>query len=455
MREALERLAGPGSVTEAPVEDLWPRHLLRARSGQGPPSVLSVRPSTYEGVQAVVRWALETRTVIVPAGGLSGVCGAIELGAGQVALDLRGLDRILELDEPNLTCTVQAGILGSALESVLEGRGLTLGHFPSSLPVATVGGLVSTRSSGQMSTYYGNIEDLLLGVTAVLPDGTLLDRHRPGPRSAIGPALHQLFVGAEGGLGIVLDATLRISRRPESTIGRGYRFETLGEGLAVMRLTLQSGLRPLVMRLYDPEDTQFQGQELGGGCLLVVAAAGPEPTARAAMEVVASQCRAARDLGPAPWERWLDHRYGLSAERLREVMEAPGMIADTIELAAPWTEVEALHGEVKAVLGGGQRLALCHFSHASAQGCCAYFTFAGRCSGEAEAETVYREVWEAAMEAALRRRATLSHHHGAGQSRAPWIRAELGGWADTWELVRRAFDPGRLMNPNAVGGGRG
>ena len=131
------------------------------------------------------------------------------------------------------------------------------------------------------------------------------------------------------------------------------------------------------------------------------------------------------------------------------------MIADTIELAAPWTELEGLHSEVKAVLGGEGRLALCHFSHASAQGCCAYFTVAGRAEDDARAEALYHRVWEGTMESALRHRASLSHHHGAGRLRAPWIRAELGNWFQVWQLVRMALDPGGVMNPNAVGGASG
>src|SRR5204863_5595814 len=176
--------------------------------------------------------------------------------------------------ETNLTCRAESGVNGLALEKKLNERGLTLGHFPSSLPGTTVGGLVSTRSSGQESSRYGSIEDMVLGLAVVLPDGTYA-APRPGPRSAAGPALHQLFAGAEGGLGVVLDAVLRVHRLPESTVGRGYAFADLRSGLECMRLVMQSGIRPLVLRLYDPEDSAFNGYELGTGeCALVVATAG-------------------------------------------------------------------------------------------------------------------------------------------------------------------------------------
>src|SRR5207237_9851251 len=131
-------------------------------------------------------------------------------------------------------------------------KGLTPGHYPTSLPGTTVGGLISTRSSGQESSRYGSIEDMVLGLAVVLPDGTFA-APRPGPRSAAGPALHQLFAGAEGGLGVVLGAVLRVHRVPEATVGRGYAFGDLRAGLECMRSIMQAGIRPLVMRLYDAE----------------------------------------------------------------------------------------------------------------------------------------------------------------------------------------------------------
>src|SRR5213078_5235284 len=179
-----------------------------------------------------------------------------------------GLDRILEIDEVNLTCRVESGVNGMTLEKTLNEKGLTLGHYPSSLPGTTIGGLVSTRSSGQESSRYGSIEDMVLSLAVVLPDGTFA-APRPGPRSAVGPALHELWLGAEGALGVVLGAVLRVHRLPDSVIGRGFAFDDLGSGLDAMRAIMQSGIRPLVIRLYDAEDTAFNAQDVGAGsCML-------------------------------------------------------------------------------------------------------------------------------------------------------------------------------------------
>src|SRR5260370_11079223 len=182
----------------------------------------------------------------------------------------------------------------------------------------------------------------------------------PGRRSAVGPALHQMWLGSEGALGVVLGAVLRVHGLTDRTVGRGYGFSDLTPGLEAMRAIMQSGIRPLVARLYDPEDTAFNGYDLPtGGCLLVVATAGLDGVARAEAEAVKNIAGTADDLGEEPWLRWQKHRFNLSAERLRGFLEPPGSYLDTIELAAPWTVLGELHARVKTAIAVGG-LAPCH-----------------------------------------------------------------------------------------------
>jgi len=432
------------------VRDLWPLGIMRERAGQAPPKVLVVRPDTYEQVSELLRWAVAERVGVVPLGAATGVCGAATPDQGDLVVDLGGFDQLLEIDEHDLTCRVQAGMLGLDLEQRLLDRGLTLGHYPSSLPVSTIGGLVVTRSSGQESSRWGSIEDMVLGLTVVLPDGTLA-QPRPGPRSAVGPALHQLFVGSEGAFGIVLEVLLRVHRKPAAIVGGGWLFPDLHSGLDAAREILQRDLRPLVLRLYDADDTAFQG--VGEpGCLLVAAAAGEPGVAAAEAEVIASLCTGAKELGPSAFERWREHRFDLSAKRLLEFLEPAGSVVDTIEVAAPWRVIEELHARIKRELTEAAGLALCHFSHGYGQGCCAYFTFAGSGAGEEDAERRYLRAWEGAMNACLDLGATISHHHGVGRVRAPWARRELDGWWPVWQRLRDALDPSGVMNPRAGGG---
>jgi alkyldihydroxyacetonephosphate synthase len=454
MRAELEKIVGPAAVDERAVRDLWPLGIMDERAGKPSTPVLVARPTGREQVAAILVWAGANGVTVTPMGGGSGVCGALSPEAGDLVLDMSAFDRILEVDEANQTCKCESGVNGLRLEEHLNERGLTLGHFPSSLPGTTLGGLIATRSSGQESSRYGSIEDMVLGLAVVLPDGTFA-APRPGPRSAVGPALHQLWLGSEGALGVVTGAVLRVHRLPESVIGGGYGFPDLATGLESMRAIMQSGIRPLVMRLYDPEDTAFNGYDLpDGGCLLVVANAGLSGVARAEADAVKSfAAAAAADLGEDPWLRWQKHRFDLSADRLKTFLAPPGAYLDTIELAAPWTVLHDLHARVKPAIAVGG-LALCHFSHAYEQGCCAYFTFGGSGDTEQDARSAYIRAWEGAMSIALELGATISHHHGVGRARVRWVADEMGGWMRVWLSIKESVDPKGVMNPRAVGGGK-
>jgi len=458
LRAELETIVGATNVDERPVRDLWPEAIIRdriinrlPRAKAGVSRAFVVRPSGREQLQAVLEVAARNRVSITPLGGGTDVCGAIGPWGGDLVVDMSAFDQIFEIDEKNLICHCGAGVNGHALEQELNSRGLTLGHFPSSLPGTTIGGLISTRSSGQESSRFGSIEDMVISLGALLPDGTYA-APRPGPRSAVGPALHELFLGAEGSLGVVVEAVLRVHRLPPATVGRGYAFADLRLGLECMREVMQAGIRPRVMRLYDAEDSVFNGYDVNDGeCVLVVAVAGLSEVAQAEARAVEGLAGGARPLGEEVWQRWLRHRFDLSADRLQAMLEFEGSYLDTIDLAASWTKLEELHSRVKTAIAVGG-LALCHFSHAYEQGCCAYFTFGGQEEVEADAREAYARAWEGAMNVAIDLGATISHHHGVGQVRAGWVAAEMGGWMQVWRAVRSALDPNAIMNRQAVGG---
>jgi alkyldihydroxyacetonephosphate synthase len=451
MRDELEQIVGAEAVDERPIRDLWPLSIMEARDGKHPAAVLVARPTERAQISSILQWAGANEILITPMGGATGVVGALSPKAGEVVIDMGAFDRILDVDETNLICRCEAGVNGMTLEKHLNERGLTLGHYPSSLPGTTVGGLVSTRSSGQESSKYGNIEDMVLGLGVVLPDGTYA-KPRPELRSAVGPALHQLWVGAEGALGVVYEAVLRVHRLPEAIIGEGYAFPDLASGLECMRAVMQSGIRPFVMRLYDADDAAFNGYDLEAGeCALVVATAGLKAVAESEAVAVRNLASSAKHLGEDPWQRWQRHRFDLSAERLKTFLEPKGAYLDTIELAGKWTVLPELHARVKSAIAVGG-LALCHFSHAYEHGACAYFSFGGSGDTEEGARNEYERAWQGAMSAALELGATISHHHGVGLARAKWVADEMGGWVWVWRGVKEGIDPEGVMNPRALGG---
>ncbi len=265
-------------------------------AGFAPPQAV-VRARTAAEVQAIVRACHEEEVPLIPWGAGSGVCGGTLAVRGGVALDLKGLDRILHLDRRSLLVRVEAGLNLQLLEDALNREGLTLGHHPSSITCSTIGGALAARGAGQLSTRYGKIEDMVVSVEVILADGTRVETPVT-PRAATGPDWNQLFVGSEGTLGVIVAHTLRVHRLPPLRLFRSYEFPTLEAAFDGIREALQRGARPAAVRLYDPLDT------------LMVAGAGDAPPVPPA-----------GDLGPG--DQALGGEWPLSAlspRRLRDLI---------------------------------------------------------------------------------------------------------------------------------------
>ncbi len=461
--DALRAALGDGAVSvdpddlDAHAHDWWPLALLRRRRGQAvtlPAAV--VRPSSVEDVAAVLRWAQETRTPVVPFGGGSGVSGGAQAIGGAIALDTRRLDHV-EIDELALTVTAQAGVGGSALEETLAARGYTLGHFPQSIDISTVGGWVAARSAGQKSARYGRLEEMIRGLEVVLPGGRVV-RTRVVPATAAGPDVGRFFVGSEGTLGVITEATLAIRPAPRVVAHGAYAFPSFPDGLEAVRRVAREELRPAVMRLYDEADVGIafrDAPDRPDGALMVLRFEGDalaDHEERAVRDVV--EGAGARDLGPALAERWWEHRND-AVHTFRQIMLeellGPAAAVDTMEVAGRWP-VNGLYESVRTALGAHADVVGCHSSHPYPQGACLYFTFVflgSRDDGEVEAR--YRGAWAGAASAALAAGGTMTHHHGVGLLKAPWLPEELGEGFEVLRAVKGALDPEGIMNPGKLG----
>ncbi|MGH7899807.1 MAG: FAD-binding oxidoreductase, partial [Candidatus Binatia bacterium] len=249
-RLGADRVRTDRAAIEAHLHDQWVVSILRKREGRSADPAAVVLPGSTDDVAAVLEIAATERVAIVPFGAGSGVCGGAVAPDGAWVVDLREMNRIGPLEETALLVSSQAGVMGAELERWLRGRGFTMGHFPQSIDISTVGGWVATRSAGQLSTKYGNIEDMLLAFEAVLPGGKVV-RTRAVPRSACGPDLRALFLGSEGTLGILTEATFRVHPVPPATARGGHSFADIHAGLEAIREIVRAGWRPAVVRLYD------------------------------------------------------------------------------------------------------------------------------------------------------------------------------------------------------------
>jgi alkyldihydroxyacetonephosphate synthase len=212
-----------------------------------------VRPRDSADVQAVVRFAGEHNVPIVPWGLGSGVCGGLEPRPDQILIDMSAMDQVLSIDEDNLLLIVEAGINGLIAEEAVAERGLTIGHWPQSIGISSVGGWISTRASGQFSTAYGNIEDIVYAIEMVLPNGELVTLGK-APRAAAGPDLRHLALGAEGTHGVVTTVTLSLRRQPETRRFSAWYCADMPLGFRAQREIVQQDWRPPVMRQYDASE---------------------------------------------------------------------------------------------------------------------------------------------------------------------------------------------------------
>ncbi|MEJ7729947.1 MAG: FAD-binding protein [Polyangiaceae bacterium] len=500
--------AAPGVRTSASspdriayARDLWPRHHLAVSAGriaEHRPALVAW-PSNTDEVAQVVAFCAAEGVPLVPFGAGSGVCGGVLPDARTVVLDLKRMSRWRHLDAQGPTLEVESGALGITLEEMLADRGLTLGHFPSSILCSTVGGWVAARSAGQCSGRYGKMEDMVASLECVVGRGEVVRFER----RLHGPDATPLIIGSEGVLGVVTSARLRLhALAPERAFG-AFSFADMEAGWTALREMFQAGLRPAVARLYDPFDSMMarmgagrrarraeagapaseassndkpkaRGLFPGAGALAlrsalrvprlvnrIVDAVGGRPGSRSTLvlifegspgeaqaDMAAATAISARlgaeALGEEPARHWLAHRYSVSYRQAPVFMA--GAFSDTMEVAAPWSRLGELYRAVRAALGR-HVFVMAHLSHAYPDGCSIYFTFAGSAPSVPEAEARYDAAWRAAMDAAIGAGGTLSHHHGVGRSKAPKLGAELGLGVEAVHALRGVLDPAPIMNP--------
>ncbi|MFG3658597.1 FAD-binding oxidoreductase [Streptomyces sp. NPDC047706] len=440
--------------------------LLRIRAGDttdAPAAV--VLAQSHDEVLAVLRACAKHGLSLVPFGGGTSVVGGLAPGRRTpfVALDLRQMNRLLDLDPVSRTATLEPGLRAPEAEALLAEHGFTLGHFPQSYEWATIGGFAATRSSGQASAGYGRFDEMVLGLTLATPEGTL-DTGRV-PRSAAGPDLRQLLLGSEGAFGVITAVTVRIRPTPRTRHYEGWRFASFDAGAAALRRLAQDGPRPTVLRLSDETETLIglaQPDAIGSsveahnaGCLAVVGFEGTEDDTaqrREGAAAVLAEC-GGTFAGPEPGERWAHGRY--SAPYLRDSLLEAGAFAETLETAAYWSRLPGLYAAVRDALtrtlteAGTPALVMCHISHVYENGASLYFTVVSAQGEDPVAH--WTRAKHAANDAILDAGGTITHHHGVGTDHREWYVREAGDLGvAALRAVKRRLDPHGLLNPGVL-----
>ena len=438
--------------TSLASRDWWPLSMKWALDGMVPQRCAVIcRPETTDQIARIAQICNTNRIPLTVAGGRSGVCGAAVPLHGGVLLDTTAMQGVVSVDEVSHVVEVLPGTFGPDLEARLAEHGLTVGHYPQSFDIATVGGWVACRGAGQYSTRYGKIEDMVVGLEVVLADGTVV-RTGGAPRAAAGPDLNQIFLGSEGTLGIVTRVWLRCHPTPTSERRAVYGFRDFAGGLDACRRITQRGGTPAVLRLYDAaESKRGQGGD-GEVCVLLVLDEGDPASVDASMSIVDEECLATDGCEPRDVEAveaWLHHRNDTSA---LQALTRKGFVVDTMEITAPWARLAPIFDDARAALLGVNhaRTATCHLSHSYVDGACLYFTFAAS-PPAAEFEATYNALWDAGTRAILRSGGNLSHHHGVGLNRSRFMAEALGNGLGVLRSIKVALDPHGILNPGKMG----
>ena len=481
--------SGPDKICYA--RDLWPRQQIEVRAGRvapHPPAAVTW-PESTEQVAAVVAFCAREGIEVVPYGAGSGVCGGVQPTDRTLVIDLKRMSRCRRVAPEEGYVEAEAGVQGIRLEEDLAPRGLTVGHYPSSILCSTVGGWIAARGAGQCSGLYGKIEDMTAAIECVDGRGQVVTLER----RTQGPDLTPLIVGSEGTLAVITAARLRLHAAAEQRSFAAVSFATMEGGYEAIRAIYQAGLRPAVCRLYDPFDTMMArhgerkthtaapsplahrdqniswihslatrqalrfpatlnaaidalGGRAFGGAMLVLVWEGSADRAEAerAEALRLATDAGATDLGEGPARHWLGRRYSVSYRQAPVLMM--GAFVDTMEVAAPWSRLGSLYDSVRRALGR-RVLVMAHMSHAYPDGCSIYFTFAGSARNDEQALASYDAAWRDASAAAIEAGGTLSHHHGVGRSKAPRMGDELGLGIEMVAALRGAFDPAQILNP--------
>ena len=438
---------------------------------EDPPDLVAFPRSEAE-VEAVLELAAAEGAAVIPFGGGTSVVGGVEPRLGErpsISLDLRRLDRVLDVDPVSGAARIGAGATGPRLEEQLREHGLTLRHFPQSFELSTLGGWIATRAGGHFATVETHIDDLVESVRAITPRGTWESRRLPA--SGAGPSPDRLLLGSEGVLGVITEAWARVRPRPEFKAQATVAIDAWSEAAAAVRALSQSGLHPSNCRLLDAVEAELTGVGDGAHVLLVAFESAHAPVDRRldeALEIVANavhsgmrkEVRSRQGEGGAA-ERW--RGAFMAAPYLRDVFVACGVLSETFESAITWDRFEEFHATVMETArraaarasgapeeGRGAPIVTCRFTHVYPDGPAPYFTVLAPAVRGGEVEQ-WDEVKAAVSEAILAAGGTITHHHAVGRDHRPFYdRQRPEPFAAALRAAKAALDPEALLNPGVL-----
>ena len=424
--------------------------------GQTPPKgQFLVRPGSTEEVSRVLKIANYYKIPVHTWGGGSGSQGGALPMAGGILLDMKRMDRLIEIDEEAHAITAEAGMIFQRLEWHANERGMSVNHIPSCLTCGTIGGALAHRGIGITSTKYGKIDDQCMSLEVVLPDGTVINT-LPVPKHAAGPDLNQIFIGSEGTLGIITKATFRMVPLPECRLFRAFLFPDFATGLAACREIVQA-VKPSVLRLFDEAETQSIIRKVIGfdkpGAFMNLVCEGRKKIAEEEMSVVFDVAKKynAMDCGAEYGEKWYENRITFFYPG--HIMNNPQMFG-TMDTCARFSDIIPIYKAMKKEVEKyeGVRF-IAHCSHWYDWGTMIYdrFIMDNPPDDPHEALMLHNRIWNDAVRAAMAHGGVINDHHGIGLKLSRLMKEQYGPAMHVMEALKHGLDPNGIMNPYKLG----
>jgi alkyldihydroxyacetonephosphate synthase len=508
-REALTLLVGEakplGDVTKADVLAMVPAsrlpehplisieaedRMMHAR-GQSLPDLIALRggdidtfpdgvafPENTDEVRQLLDFASAENIEVIPFGGGTSVVGHINPLASNkpvLTINMGRMNKLLDFDSESQIATFGAGTAGPELEAQLKEKGYTLGHYPQSWELSTVGGWVASRSSGQQSLRYGRIEQMFAGGRVETPVGPL---DIPTiPASAAGPDIREMILGSEGRMGILTEVKVRVTPLPEMETFHVAFIPNWQAGVETVREMAQQKLQLSMLRLSNLMETitmMYSGSDADATAalnekmsaaglddnkvMLTFGVTGSSEQHQAALALARASinkhggCEADASMG----DNWAHGRF--SAPYLRETLWESGYAVDTMETAVNWNQVietvEKVEGAISQAAEAQDRKVhvYTHLSHMYGQGCSVYTTYIFPCaSNYKDTQELWHTLKSAGAQATVKQGGTISHQHGVGYDHKQYLPAEKGELGiNAIRQLCQMFDPDQRMNPGKL-----
>lgn len=412
-----------------------------------------VWPENKFQISEILRLANTAKIPIIPYGEGSGVVGGTIPIQGGIIIDMKKFNKILNINDKNLTVTAESGINGMNLERYLNAKGYTSGHIPQSLYISSLGGWIAHKAAGQFSTKYGKIEDIILGMEMILPQGDLIN-FKPIVRTSTGPQLDKFFIGNEGTLGIVTEATLRIWPYPEARRLLSYAFPSIEDSFDATREILREHIFPAVIRIYDQFETERHFPEIEQAkdkVMVVFVCEGNHKLVDLEEVITKEKCEKNNGIscGSHPVEHWFETRF-----KVTETSSMPPykIVFDTLEIASSWDKASKIYHTVIDAMDAlkGVVMITAHISHFYPNGVGIYFSFGGVPNKDTSDLSFYQKCWDTIIKAVLSSGGSIAHHHGIGINRAHWMDEEWGKSMHLMRKIKELLDPNNILNPGKV-----